>query len=74
MSLELLNKKGSKMVERLKTVAETLWEDEKTFLEVLSILGVRKFIRTLRAPLQVEAGLAVVQPAPSYSETYHIAA
>jgi hypothetical protein len=55
------------MVERIKTAAETLWEDEKTFLEVLSILGVRKFISTLRTPLKVSAERAIEEPSDSYS-------
>lgn len=60
------------MVERLKTVAETMWEDEKNFLEVLSILGVRKFLTTLRTPAETDTGAATVQP--GYNETIRLAA
>lgn len=42
------------MNEKLRKAAETLWQDETDFFRVLSVLGIKEVIKSLRSPLQFE--------------------
>ncbi|MEX0881627.1 MAG: hypothetical protein WDZ34_02025 [Candidatus Saccharimonadales bacterium] len=41
------------MSEKLKQTVEMLWQDEKDFLAVLSLVGVKRTLASLRAPIEV---------------------
>lgn len=57
------------MNEKLKKTLEVLWQDQKDMVTVLSVVGVGRFIETLRQPAEIDETPMVYRMGPASTAT-----